>query len=70
MLYIRVLSRPATEEEISLVDIQFAAPTPSDTTVSVDFDERLRKLVQLKTEGLITEAEFEDKRKQLFAERW
>jgi hypothetical protein len=37
---------------------------------SEDFDTRLRKLAQLREDGLITDEEFEQKRAELMRQRW
>ena len=37
---------------------------------SLPFDERLRKLSQLREEGLITESEFQQKRNEIMNNRW
>ena len=38
--------------------------------VSVSFDEKLRKLENLKKEGLINDAEFADKRLEIMEQKW
>jgi hypothetical protein len=35
-----------------------------------DFDTRLRKLVRLRDDGIITEAEFDEKQKEIMRQRW
>ncbi|MTI66302.1 MAG: SHOCT domain-containing protein [Firmicutes bacterium] len=42
----------------------------SDNTNSIDFDVKLRKLNNLKEDGLISENEFKDKRKEIMEEKW
>jgi hypothetical protein len=42
-------------------------PSPAE---EVPFDERLRRLQQLKADGLITEDEFQAKRTEMLNERW
>lgn len=69
-VFLRVLSRPAAEEDCSLVDLHLAESNDAGKTAAPDFDERLRKLEQLRKDGLITEAEFQGKREQLLGERW
>jgi len=41
---------------------------PSDT--SEDFEEKLRKLDRLRKEGLITDEEFEEKRRDIMEAKW
>lgn len=36
----------------------------------MDFDERLRKIEKLKSEGLISDKEYNDKRKEIINEKW
>ncbi|NLZ52271.1 MAG: SHOCT domain-containing protein [Thermoanaerobacteraceae bacterium] len=40
------------------------------TSVSDDFEIRLRKLNRLKEDGLITEEEFQKKREEILREKW
>jgi len=40
------------------------------TSVSGDFETRLRKLNSLKEDGLITEEEFQKKREEILREKW
>ncbi len=40
------------------------------TSVSGDFETRLRKLNRLKEDGLITEEEFQKKREEILREKW
>lgn len=42
-----------------------AAPSAGRPQQALDFDEQLRKLAKLKAEGLVSEEEFEHKRKQI-----
>jgi hypothetical protein len=37
---------------------------------SLPFDERLRRLEQLKTDGLVSDEEYQRKRAELLGERW
>lgn len=51
------------------IDIEGDGPMqpPSE---SLPFDERLRRLEQLRKEGLLTENEFQDKRSELLNQKW
>lgn len=51
-------------EEIQLEESNY----PSDT--SMRFDEKLRKLDELKNEKLLSEAEYEVKRKEILDQKW
>ena len=51
-------------EEIQLDDSSLSASS------SISFDEKLRKLDQLKKENLITAVEYETKRKEILDEKW
>lgn len=71
VFYVRILSKSNNAEDQSLVDIQFEASGGADTSGrDNDFAGRLRRLEELKRDGLITEAEYRDKRAQLMAEKW
>ena len=43
---------------------------PTHSSESLPFDERLRKLSQLRDEGLISETEFQQKRNEIMRNRW
>ncbi|MCC7520440.1 MAG: SHOCT domain-containing protein [Flavobacteriaceae bacterium] len=64
--YINYDKNPASSvaEEIQMED----GNTPLDT--SMRFDEKLRKLDQLKNEKLLSEAEYEVKRKEILDQKW
>ncbi|MGE4545507.1 MAG: SHOCT domain-containing protein [Pedobacter sp.] len=71
IFYVRMLSKSINPEDQSLVDFQFEASGVADTSGrDNDFAGRLRHLEELKRDGLITEAEYRDKRAQIMAEKW
>lgn len=71
IFYVRILSKSNNPEAQSLVDVHFEASGVVDTTGCVsDFAGRLRHLEDLKRDGLITEAEYRDKRAQIMEEKW
>ena len=43
---------------------------PSDSKPSSDFEEKLRKLESLRKDGLLTQAEYKQKRDELLGEKW
>jgi len=55
-----------TKDKEDYIDVTF---TESDQPSS-DFDERLRKLENLRTESLISEDEYEKKRRDILKEKW
>jgi len=66
----RLLSKKKTPQEKSLVDFCFEEPRDMAMNKSADFETRLRKLEQLKRDGLITEEEYQGKRVQIINEKW
>ena len=57
-----------SKEGVASVEVDIdgsAAGLPSD-----DFAARLRKLTQLRNDGLITEDEFQQKRREILEEKW
>lgn len=42
----------------------------TNTTDGIDFDDRLRKLELIKSEGLITQEEYKKKRREIMSEKW
>ena len=44
--------------------------TPAEATAEPDFDEKLRKLAQLKQDGLLSSEEYLAKRTELMRQRW
>lgn len=42
----------------------------SDEGLTLDFEERLRKLENLKNDGLITDTEYQEKRNEIMGEKW
>ncbi len=66
----RLLSKKKTSQEKSLVDFCFEEPRDRNMNKSADFETRLRKLEQLKQDGLITEEEYQNKRAQIMNEKW
>ncbi len=53
-----------TDEDNSDISINVTDTHP------VNFDERLRKLSQLKEEGLVSDEEYETKRREIMEEKW
>jgi hypothetical protein len=54
---------------VSSYDIDIET-TPADATAEPDFDQKLRKLAQLKEDGLLSDEEFLAKRAELMRQRW
>ncbi|GEM03663.1 hypothetical protein HMI01_06510 [Halolactibacillus miurensis] len=54
------------------VDVTTEANTSTEAIKQSDdsFDEKLRKLHQLKQEGILTDEEYEEKKKQMLKEKW
>lgn len=71
IFYVRILLKSKNLEDQSLVDFQFESSGVAGTSgLDNDFAKRLRRLEELKREGLITEAEYRDKRAQIMEEKW
>lgn len=70
VLYAKLLSKPTTSGGNSLVDLDFVTTGDTGAGGSGDFDTRLRKLADLKQDGLITEAEYLSKREKILGEQW
>jgi len=70
VFYARLLSKGRTVAQNSLIDLHLAEPTEPPTPGTGNFEERLRQLERLRKDGLITEAEYQDKREQILQERW
>ena len=68
--FARLLSKKKTPQEKSLVDFNFEELPDMAMNKSADFETRLRKLEQLKQDGLITEEEYQGKRAQIINEKW
>ena len=71
LFYVRIISKPRFPGDNSLIDINIeeqgaAKAADSDS----DFASRLRRLEELKRDGLISEAEYRDKREQILGEKW
>ncbi len=56
-----------TDEGLAMYEIE---TTGSNNIEEVSFDEKLRKLEKLKRDELITESEFNKKRKEIMNEKW
>lgn len=56
--------------EIDIDNGANAETNNQSTSVSGDFETRLRKLNRLKEDGLITEEEFQKKREEILREKW
>jgi hypothetical protein len=54
---------------VSSYDIDIET-TPADASAEPDFDQRLRKLAELKQDGLMSTEEFLAKRAELMRQRW
>ncbi len=54
------------------VDVTTEANASTETIKqsNASFDEKLRKLHQLKQEGILTDEEYEEKKKQMLNEKW
>lgn len=64
--WIMYMVKSKIEESDNIIDAEF---TTSDTE-KVTFDERLRKLEQIKKEGLITDQEYQKKREEIMKDLW
>lgn len=69
-IYRRILSKQKASGVNSLVDLDFATTGDAGTGGGGNFDVRLRKLEELKQDGLITEAEYLGKREKILGEHW
>lgn len=69
VFYGRLLRRHSRPDDDSLVELCESGLERSATAGS-SFDSRLRKLEQLKNEGLISEQEYREKRAGMMAEKW
>ena len=70
---LRIISRPRFPGQNSLVDFSIEDPgTPNavGATDESDFATRLRRLEELKRDGLISDVEYRDKRAQILGEKW
>lgn len=70
VIYRRVLKKPTDSGGNSLVDLDYATTGDTGAAGGGDFDTRLRKLEQLKRDGLITEAEYLGKREEILEGKW
>jgi hypothetical protein len=66
----RLLSKGKTVAQNSLIDMYLAETTGPPTPGTADFEARLHQLERLRKDGLITEAEYQDKREQILQEKW
>lgn len=71
IFYVRMLSKSINPEDQSLVDFKVETSGVTDPSGRDNaFADRLRNLEGLKRDGLITEAEYRDKRAQIMEEKW
>lgn len=70
VLFGRVLSKQKNPRGKSLVEIDVEESSDTASTKNGDFESRLRKLEELKKDGLITEEEYQNKRAQILNEKW
>lgn len=70
VMFARFLSKKKTPQEKSLVDFNFEESPDMTMYKRGDFEIRLRKLEQLKQDGLITEEEYQGKRVEIMNEQW
>lgn len=69
--FVRILSKSKNIEDNSIVEFQFEETAePPASSGGSEFDVRLRKLEALKRDGLITEAEYLNKRAEILQEKW
>jgi hypothetical protein len=52
------------------IDVDGLPTTAHQSKQELSFDERLRKLDELRREGLITESEYSEKRREVMASKW
>jgi hypothetical protein len=64
--FARLQSAKGSPRDRSLVDVEIEAPAAA----AGDFEARLRKLEALRQDGLVSEAEYQAKRKQIMGEPW
>ncbi len=57
-------------EEIPIAEVVDLSEVATRSEVDISFDEKLRKLEQLKKEGLISEHEYAEKRKEIINQKW
>lgn len=57
-------------EKISIAEVVDLPETINKNATEIPFDEKLRKLEELKNEGLISEREYDEKRKEIFNLKW
>ena len=67
---LRVFAKPKDAADVSLFQLEEDAGDERPTAPGAAFDERLRKLEALRTDGLITEEEYRRKRAELLQEKW
>ena len=70
VIYSRILSNAKNAKDRSLFEVRLEEPDGTAMRQPGDFDIRLRKLEQLKTDGLVSEAEYQQKRSQIMEENW
>ncbi|HKK00976.1 MAG TPA: SHOCT domain-containing protein [Desulfuromonadales bacterium] len=71
VFYVRMLSKAGNAEDNSLIDFQIDGMSEGNASNHENgFADRLRQLEGLKRDGLITEVEYQDKRKQILGEKW
>ena len=70
VIFKRILSKQKNPQEKSLVDLNFEEPRGSLPVGNGDFESRIRKLENLKRDGLITAEEYQAKRARILSEKW
>lgn len=70
--FARVVRSGGAPADRSLVELQIDAPAApsSGAAAPSDFDARLRKLEGLRKDGLISEAEYKQKREEILRDAW
>ncbi len=61
-----VLMIRSEKRDEEVIDVHFKVTDPKKS----DFEEKLRKLENLRTDGLISDEEYEKKRKEIMNEKW
>ena len=68
--FARILSKNKSPQEKSLLELNFEESGETSSKASGDFENRIRKVEKLKEDGLITEEEYQVKRRQIINEKW
>lgn len=69
VFYARLLTKKTPQQD-SLLNVHFDEESDAASGAGVDFAAKLRKLEQLKREGLISESEYLAKREQILRDKW